>query len=150
MWEVKMFDVRRAALFRLWYRFSKHKMTRCSKNLRRHCPVGPSWLRPCWCQGSIISVKFDSKRFRARCWEWWRVVDWRALFQLTHSQCSTAALQEFTSVTERFKSALYLVLSDIYNLLFLVKCARQSVCIFKMQQQQCCFSQARRNAVNCH
>jgi len=40
IWEVKMFDCRRATLFCLGHRFSKHKMTRYA--------ACPPWLPLCW------------------------------------------------------------------------------------------------------
>jgi len=54
-----------------------------------------------------------------------------------------------TSVTRSFTSALCLVLSGIHNLLLLMKYTRQNSMqpTFTMQQQQCSFIQASRNAV---
>jgi len=43
----KMFDFRRITLFCLEKRLSKYKMTMFSKNLGRHGPSGPLWLRLC-------------------------------------------------------------------------------------------------------
>jgi len=51
-----------------------------------------------------------------------------------------------TSVTGSLTSALYLVLSGIHNLLFLVTCTREQ-CMYKTQQQQCVFGQTSINAV---
>jgi len=71
------------------------------------------------------------------------VADWRSLFWLAHSKCSTAvsihknSFFDFVamSVTGSFTSELYLVLSGIHNLLFLVKCTRQQ-CMYLIMQQQ--------------
>ena len=41
LWGAKMFDFRRATVFCMEYRFSKHKMTRYSKNFGGHDPLGP-------------------------------------------------------------------------------------------------------------
>jgi len=39
-------------------------------------------------------VKLGSEGFSVGCWGWGREADWRALFWLAHSQCSSAVSQE--------------------------------------------------------
>jgi len=44
----KSFDFKRATVYCLGYRLSKHKMTRCAINLREAWPQWPSWMRLCF------------------------------------------------------------------------------------------------------
>jgi len=46
------------------------------------------WLYSLW------YVKWGNVRFTADCWRWGKVADWRVLFWMEHSQCSTALWQE--------------------------------------------------------